>query len=111
MRAMISWFENLDHVLQALLATCFTWFVTAAGAMLVFFFKRIERRVLDAMLGFAAGVMIAASFWSLLDPAIEMAEMHFHDRDRDDQIEIEQVGETEVPSCGFHQVRVPGYRR
>ena len=52
----------------------FTWFVTALGAGLVFFFKTINRKVLDAMLGFAAGVMIAASYWSLLAPAIEMAE-------------------------------------
>ncbi len=71
---MIGWFENLNHIVQALIATCFTWFVTAAGAMLVFFFKKIDQRVLDAMLGFAAGVMIAASFWSLLNPAIQMAE-------------------------------------
>ena len=61
-------------VLQALLATLFTWGVTAMGAGLVFFFKTINRKVLNGMLGFAAGVMIAASFWSLLAPAIEMAE-------------------------------------
>lgn len=59
---------------QALIATLFTWFVTALGAGLVFFFKGINQRVMDAMLGFAAGVMIAASFWSLLAPAIEMSE-------------------------------------
>jgi ZIP family zinc transporter len=67
-------FANLDPILQALLATCFTWFMTALGAGLVFFFRTINRTVLDAMLGFAAGVMIAASFWSLLAPAIAMAE-------------------------------------
>jgi ZIP family zinc transporter len=61
-------------VLQALVATLFTWSVTALGAALVFFFKKFNQRALDAMLGFAAGVMIAASFWSLLAPAIEMAE-------------------------------------
>jgi len=71
---IIEWFTELPHVTQALIATCFTWFMTAAGAALVFFFKSINRRVLDGMLGFAAGVMIAASFWSLLAPAIEMAE-------------------------------------
>jgi len=60
--------------MQAFIATLFTWFVTALGAGLVFFFKRINRKVLDCMLGFAAGVMIAASYWSLLAPAIEMAE-------------------------------------
>jgi ZIP family zinc transporter len=71
---MVDWFVGQNTVLQALIATLFTWFVTALGAGLVFFFKTINRKVLDGMLGFAAGVMIAASFWSLLAPAIEMAE-------------------------------------
>lgn len=71
---MIDWFIHLNPIVQALLATLFTWGVTALGAALVFFFKTINQTVLDAMLGFAAGVMIAASFWSLLAPAIEMAE-------------------------------------
>ena len=71
---IVEWFTGLDHIVQALLATCFTWLVTAAGASAVFFFKTINRKVLDGMLGFAAGVMIAASFWSLLAPSIEMAE-------------------------------------
>jgi ZIP family zinc transporter len=71
---MPDWFANLDPIVQALLATCFTWFVTALGASAVFFFRTVNRKVLDGMLGFAAGVMIAASFWSLLAPAIEMAE-------------------------------------
>ena len=71
---IVDWFKGLDPIIQALLATCFTWFLTAAGSGLVFFFKTINRKVLDGMLGFAAGVMIAASFWSLLAPAIEMAE-------------------------------------
>ncbi len=70
----MDWFAQLSPVLQALVATGFTWFVTALGSGLVFFFKTLNRQVLDAMLGFAAGVMIAASFWSLLAPAIEMAE-------------------------------------
>ena len=70
---MIEWFNGFTPVTQALFATLFTWFVTALGASMVFFFKRINRKVLDGMLGFAAGVMIAASFWSLLSPAIEMA--------------------------------------
>lgn len=70
----IEWFINLNPILQALLATLFTWFVTALGAGAVFFFKSIDRRLLDGMLGFAAGVMIAASFWSLLAPAIEMSK-------------------------------------
>jgi ZIP family zinc transporter len=72
--SMADWFTGLNPVLQALVATLFTWFVTALGAALVFFFKTINRKVLDGMLGFAAGVMIAASYWSLLAPAIEMAE-------------------------------------
>lgn len=71
---IIEWFENLQPTWQALLATCFTWFLTALGASVVFFFRSVNKRVLDSMLGFAAGVMIAASYWSLLAPAIEMAE-------------------------------------
>jgi len=71
---MIDYFTNLNPVSQALLATIFAWFITALGAALVFFFKKVNKSVLDAMLGFAAGVMIAASFWSLLSPAITMAE-------------------------------------
>jgi ZIP family zinc transporter len=71
---LIDWFSGLDPLVQALLATCFTWFVTALGAAMVFFFKEINQRTLDAWLGFAAGVMIAASYWSLLAPAIELAE-------------------------------------
>jgi ZIP family zinc transporter len=65
---------GISPILQALLATIFTWSMTAVGAAGVFFFKTVNKRVLNAMLGFAAGVMIAASFWSLLAPAIEMAE-------------------------------------
>lgn len=71
---MLEWFMSLDYYIQALLATLFTWFITALGAAVVFFFKKINKSILDAMLGFAAGVMIAASFWSLLSPAIEMAD-------------------------------------
>jgi ZIP family zinc transporter len=66
--------QNLNPILQALLATIFTWGVTALGAAGVFLQKSPSRKVLVAMLGFAAGVMIAASFWSLLLPAIEMME-------------------------------------
>jgi len=69
-------FYQWHPVTQALAATCFTWAVTAAGAVPVLFFKRFNQRVLDCMLGFAAGVMIAASYWSLLAPAIELSE-HF----------------------------------
>ena len=71
---MSSWFLGLPHPAQALLATLFTWGLTALGAAMVFFFKSINRKVLDGMLGFAGGVMIAASFWSLLAPSIELAE-------------------------------------
>ena len=70
---MISFFASLPHIYQALIATIFTWSVTAAGAALVYVFRRPNTLFLDGMLGFSAGVMMAASFWSLLDPAIEMA--------------------------------------
>ncbi len=71
---MIDFFLELNPVLQAFVATLFTWGVTAAGAALVYYKKTISQKVLDSMLGFAAGVMIAASFWSLLNPGIAMAE-------------------------------------
>src|SRR5918998_6373106 len=71
--AVIGYFAGLPPVLQALLATCFTWGMTALGASLVFGTKNVPRKLLDAMLRFAAGVMIAASFWSLLAPAIELS--------------------------------------
>lgn len=66
--------ENLSAVNMALLVGIFTWGLTAVGASLVFLFKNVSRKILDTALGFAAGVMIAASFWSLLDPAIEMSQ-------------------------------------
>ncbi len=65
---------QLHPVIQALIATAFTYAVTAAGAAVVFFFKKVNKIVLNLMLGFGAGVMIAASFWSLLSPAIELCE-------------------------------------
>ena len=71
---MIQWISQFGQIEQALIATMFTWSVTALGASLVFFFKVINKKILNGMLGFAAGVMIAASFWSLLAPSIEMAE-------------------------------------
>jgi ZIP family zinc transporter len=71
----MNWFIRQNAVLQALLATVFTYGLTALGAGTVFFFKSINRKILDGMLGFAAGVMIAASFFSLLAPAVEMAEL------------------------------------
>ncbi|MES2799792.1 MAG: ZIP family metal transporter [Bacteroidota bacterium] len=74
MNSLIRFFEELDPVVAALIATTFCWLLTAAGASLVFFFKSMHRGVLDGMLGFTGGVMVAASFWSLLNPAIEMSE-------------------------------------
>ncbi len=71
---MFPWFQELNPIVQALLAGLFTWGVTALGAATVFLFWRVNRKVLDAMLGLAAGVMLAASYWSLLAPAIEIAE-------------------------------------
>ncbi len=71
---MKEWFLELNPIWQALVATTFTWLMTAAGAALVFFFKGLNRKTMDTMLGFTGGVMIAASFWSLLAPAIEMSE-------------------------------------
>ncbi len=71
---MTEFFAELSPMWQSLIATIFTWGITALGASIVFFFKSVNKSILDAMLGFAAGVMIAASFWSLLSPAIEMAE-------------------------------------
>jgi ZIP family zinc transporter len=71
---MFDTFSQLHPVLQALLGTSFTWGMTALGAAAVFVRRDLDRRTLDLMLGFAAGVMIAASFWSLLAPAIAMAE-------------------------------------
>lgn len=65
--------QNAHPILQALIATCFTWFLTALGAAGVFIGKIINKKLLDGMLGFAAGVMVAASFWSLLAPSIEMS--------------------------------------
>ncbi|SHI91784.1 ZIP family metal transporter [Flavobacterium haoranii] len=71
---IITYFESIDPILAALYATLFTWFLTALGASFVFFFKNMNRAVLDGMLGFTGGVMIAASYWSLLSPAIEMSD-------------------------------------
>lgn len=67
-------FGQFHPVVQALFASSYAWGMTAIGAAAIFVFKTINRRLLDAMLGFAAGVMMAASFWSLLKPSIELAE-------------------------------------
>ena len=73
-------------ILQAFYAGLFTWILTAAGAALVFFFKSSNRKTLDAALGFTGGVMIAASFWSLLSPAINFVELQ------------NELGQTSMPS-------------
>jgi zinc transporter, ZIP family len=75
---VIDFLQQYGPVTQALFATLFTWSVTAAGAALVFFTNKVNTKVMDSMLGFAAGVMIAASFWSLLAPGIEMASQLGH---------------------------------
>jgi zinc transporter, ZIP family len=74
MEQIIDYFIEIGPVASALLATVFTWLVTALGASMVFFFKGMNRGVFDAMLGFTGGVMVAASFWSLLAPSIEYSE-------------------------------------
>ena len=73
LESVVIYFESIDPVLGALYASLFTWGLTAAGASLVFLFKGMNRALLDGMLGFTGGVMVAASFWSLLAPAIEMS--------------------------------------
>lgn len=70
---MVTWFCSLNHIVQALLATLFTWSITALGAAIVFFFKKVNKNVMDFALGISAGVMLAAAFFSLLNPSIEMS--------------------------------------
>jgi ZIP family zinc transporter len=70
---IIQYFESINPVLAAFYASLFTWVLTALGASLVFFFKGMNRGLLDGMLGFTGGVMVAASFWSLLAPGIAMS--------------------------------------
>jgi ZIP family zinc transporter len=73
MQEILDYFEQLNPIVAALYATLFTWGLTAAGAAVVFLFKTMKRALLDGMLGFTGGVMVAASYWSLLSPAIEMS--------------------------------------
>lgn len=73
----MDWLRSQPVVMQALLAGLFTWGCTIVGSAFVFFFKHISRKLLDIMMGFAAGVMIAASFWSLLAPSIEYAQSSY----------------------------------
>lgn len=73
----MNWLQEQPVVLQAFLAGLFTWGCTIVGSAVVFFFKIVSRKLLDIMMGFAAGVMIAASFWSLLQPSIEYAKGNY----------------------------------
>ena len=75
MENIYNWFVEQNPVIQALYAGLFTWILTALGASLVFLFKSSNRKILDCALGFTGGVMIAASFWSLLSPAISYVEL------------------------------------
>ena len=70
----MNWFGDLNPILQALIASTFTWGITLLGALMVCFFKEVNKKALNTILGFSAGVMIAASFWSLLLPSIELSE-------------------------------------
>jgi zinc transporter, ZIP family len=88
MDSILEAIKGMSPIWMAVIATTFTWAVTAAGAATVFFTRTINQKLLDTMLGFAAGVMIAASYWSLLAPAIEMAEVS--------AVEAEKVGATVV---------------
>lgn len=68
---MINYYINASIYTQVIIASLMTWFITSLGASIVFFFKKVNKNILDSMLGLSAGVMIAASFWSLLNPSIE----------------------------------------
>jgi len=74
LQPIFDFFSGIDPITGAFYATLFTWGVTALGASFVFIFRSMNRAFLDGMLGFTGGVMVAASFWSLLSPAIEMSE-------------------------------------
>ena len=74
---MVNFFLNLNYLYQALIAGIFTWFITLLGALLVYFFKDVKNSVLDLMLGLSGGVMISASFFSLLLPALESGKWLF----------------------------------
>ena len=74
MEFLIHFFTGLSPMMQGLVGALFTWFITALGASMVFFIKDVRRANMDVLMGFTGGVMLAASFWSLLNPAIGMAE-------------------------------------
>ena len=88
------WFIDQHPIIQALIAGLFTWIVTAIGSGLVFFINSSNRKVLDISLGFTGGVMIAASFWSLLAPSIEYAEMQ-------KELGLSEMPSWLVPTIGF----------
>ena len=71
---MVNYFFNLSPIIQALIATIFTWIITALGSALVFIFKKINKNILDSMLSISAGVMVASSIFSLIIPSLEMAK-------------------------------------
>ena len=71
---MLTFLEQQSPILLAFFATLFTYSITVIGASIVFLFKKVQKNIMDAMLGFAAGIMIAASFFSLIEPALKMAE-------------------------------------
>jgi ZIP family zinc transporter len=75
MEKIIAFFSGLSPIMQGLAGSTFTWLITALGAAVVFFIKDVRKGFMDTLLGFTAGVMLAASFWSLLNPAIEMAQL------------------------------------
>ncbi len=89
-----NWFTEQEPIIQALIAGLFTWILTAIGAGLVFFFKSSNRKILDMSLGFTGGVMIAASFWSLLAPAIDYVEMQ-------NKMGLSKMPSWLVPTIGF----------
>ena len=92
--SMKIWFVDQNPIIQALFAGIFTWVLTAIGAGLVFFFNSSNRKLLDMSLGFTGGVMIAASFWSLLAPSIEYVEMQ-------NEINQSNMPSWLVPAIGF----------
>ena len=91
---LYKWFIKQGPIMQALYAGLFTWGLTALGASLVFLFKNSSRKVLDISLGFTGGVMIAASFWSLLSPAIAYVEMQ-------NEIGLSSIPSWIPPAIGF----------
>jgi len=71
---MVAFLSQYSPIIQALMGTLFTWGLTALGAAVIFLAKDVSRKLLNGLLGFASGVMIAASYWSLLAPAIELSQ-------------------------------------